>query len=136
MKPAPIRVVIDTNVLVSSLWGGKPRRVIDLWDQGDILVVASEQVLNEYLSVLARFDLTEEDIDDITILFSNPSKTSIVQPKARIHVIKKDPADNKFLECAVEGEADFIVSGDKHLLELARYKSVRLVSPSEFLSSF
>ena len=135
MKVKPVRVVLDTNVLISSLWGGKPRKVIDLWDKRKFLLIVSQAVLDEYFAVLNRFELTEEDIEDITILFSNPNKTLLVKPKSKINRIKKDPEDNKFLACAMEGEADFIVSGDKHLLELGNFGDSQIVTVSRFLDS-
>lgn len=133
MTSTQIKVVLDTNVLISSLWGRKPRKVIEMWDKGGILVIVSQQVLDEYFDVLNRFELTEEDIEDITILFSNPRKTLVIKPKSRINRIKKDPADNRFLECAIEGDADFIISGDKHLLELGNFENSKIVTPGEFL---
>lgn len=135
MRSKSIKVVIDTNVIISSLWPGKPREIIEMWDKDTILVIVTQPILDEYFRVLNRFDLTEEDIEDITILFSNPKKTLVVDPKSKIHLIKKDTADNKFLECAQEGNADFIISGDKHLLELKNYKNCQIVTPKEFLDT-
>ncbi|MBU2614490.1 MAG: putative toxin-antitoxin system toxin component, PIN family [Elusimicrobia bacterium] len=117
-----IRVVIDTNILISSLWGGKPRQIIDLWDKGDIVLVVSQDILNEYFEVLNRFSLSEEDIEDITILFSNSEKAIVIKPKVKHQTLKNDPDDEKFVDCAIEGGAQFIISGDKHLLELKTSK--------------
>ncbi len=134
MSREKIKVVIDTNVLISSLWGGKPGKIVELWDDEAILIVVSQQVLDEYFNVLNRFDLSEEDIEDLTILFANPNKTIIVEPKVKIHLIKVDPEDNKFLECALEGKTKFIISGDKHILDLKYFQDIRIVTASEFLN--
>lgn len=130
----PIKVVLDTNIIISSLWGGNPGKIIELWESSRILLVVSQPILDEYFAVLNRFDLTEEEVEDATILFSNPHRTLIVTPKSKVHLIKKDSSDNKLLECAIEGKAAYIISGDKHLLEHGSHKSIRIVTASEFLT--
>jgi putative PIN family toxin of toxin-antitoxin system len=128
-----IKVVIDTNVLISSLWGGKPQRIIEIWDKNEIFVLVSQQILDEYFNVLNRFDLTEEDVEDITILFANPNKTIFVEPDVKLNVIKTDIDDNKFLECAKSGNADYIISGDGHLLGLGTFEDIKIVTAKKFL---
>lgn len=133
MTSRQTRVVIDTNVLISSLWGGKPSKIIELWDNNKIIVIVSQTVLDEYFRVLNRFDITEEDFEDVINLFSNLDKTLYVKPRIRINIIKKDVEDNKFLECADAGEADFIISGDRHLLELRKFRKTKIISANDFL---
>ena len=134
MKAEKLKAVIDTNVLISSFWGGKPRYVIELWNNNKLLVIVSQQIIDEYFNVLNRFELTEEDVEDLTIPFSDPQKTLLVEPKSRTRIIKEDPADNKFLDCAVEGKADYIISGDKHLLKLVKFKNINIITPSTFIN--
>ncbi len=131
----PLKVVLDTNIIISSLWGGNPGRIIKYWEKGKILLIVSQPILDEYFEVLNRFNLNEDEIEDTTILFSNPNRTLIVSPKLKIHLIHKDPADNKFLECAFEGKAAYIISGDTHLLELQSYKNIKIVSARDFVNS-
>lgn len=133
MKSEKIKVVIDTYVLISSLWGGKPYNIIELWNNDKLLVIVSQQVIDEYFNVLDRFELTDEDIEYLTILFSDPKRTLLVEPKSKTSIIKKDPADNKFLDCAGEGEVDFIISGDRHLLKLEKFKNIDIITPSCFI---
>jgi putative PIN family toxin of toxin-antitoxin system len=135
MRDKKLKVVIDTNVLISSIWGGKPYKIIEMWDQGKILVVVNQDILDEYFVVLNRFHLTEEDIEDITILFLNPNKTIIADSDLRLNIIKSDPEDNKFLECAKTGNADFIISGDKHLLGIDSFENIKIVTVNDFLNS-
>jgi putative PIN family toxin of toxin-antitoxin system len=92
--------------------------------------------MDEYLDVLSRFRAADEDLEQFIMLFMNRNKSQIIKTHSRIHVIKSDPADNKFLECAVGGSAKFIVSGDMHLLGLKEYKKIRIFSPSEFIKLF
>lgn len=136
MRRTPkIKAVIDTNVLISSLWGGKPQRIIEIWDKNEIFVLVSQQILDEYFEVLNRFDLTEEDIEDITILFANPNKTILIEPGIKLNVIETDVDDNKFLECAKSGNADYIISGDRHLLDLGTFEDIEIVAVTKFLET-
>ncbi len=133
MTSRQTRVVIDTNVLISSLWGGKPGKIIELWDNNKIIIIVSQTVLDEYFRVLNRFDISEEDVEDVIKLFSNTNKTLFIKPRNRINIIQKDVEDNKFLECADAGDADFIISGDRHLLELRKFRKTKIISVSDFL---
>jgi putative PIN family toxin of toxin-antitoxin system len=131
-----VKVVIDTNVMISSLWGGKPHDIIQKWVDGNILMVASREILNEYLEVFKRFNLPEDEMEALTIILANPKNTILVTPKDKINLIKADPDDNKFLECAVAGKAGYIISGDKHLLNCAEFKHCKILTPSDFLDIF
>ncbi len=97
-------------------------------------MLISAGVLKEYLRVLAypKFRLTEKEIKSLieveVLPFTEPIRT-----RTRLKVIRKDPSDDKFLELAVGGKANFIVSSDKHLLELAVCKGTGIISVAEFL---
>ncbi|MFH1903317.1 MAG: putative toxin-antitoxin system toxin component, PIN family [Candidatus Omnitrophota bacterium] len=127
------RVVLDTNVIISGLWSGPPRKIIDNWQEGNIQVLVSQEILTEYLEVLERFNLPPETQEDFLLLFIEFAKTVFVKPPHTALVIKEDPADNKFLSCAWEGKADYIVSGDRHLLQLSHYKMISIITPREFV---
>lgn len=128
-----LKVVIDTNLIISSLWGGKPKELINLWQNGKIEVLTSQVIIKEYLEVLARFDLTPDDLKEWAWSFS--IKTTLVEPKEKINLVKADPDDNKFIECAAAGAADFILAGDKHLINIHNYKGVKIVLVADFLAS-
>jgi len=134
----PPRVVIDTSVFISALLlDGVPGQLVDLWQQGKIVFLVSAEVLKEYLAVLSypKFKLTKEEIKSLVesevVPFFEP-----VNVTSRIQVINMDLADNKFLELAADGKADFILSGDKHLLGLESYKSIKIIPVAEFLRQF
>jgi putative PIN family toxin of toxin-antitoxin system len=129
-------VVIDTNVIISGFWGGNPGKIMDLWDKNRFIALISREILDEYLDVLSRFKPPDEDLEQFIMLFMNRNKSQVIKTHSRIHAIKTDPADNKFLECAVDGKAGHIVSGDGHLLGLRQYKDIRIYSPSEFAELF
>ena len=129
------RVVLDTNVVVSSLWGGFPGRVVRLWQQGRLRVLVSQPIVEEYLSVLARFHPAEEDLDALVALWGHPDVTEWITPTVRVHEIPEDPADRRFLECAIAGHADAIVSGDRPLLRLGTFHEIPILAPRAFLTT-
>lgn len=129
----PQKLVLDTNVVISSLWGGNPRRILDLWQEGHFKLLVSLATLQEYQKVLERFKISEDDLETFFALFTSPKLTILVHPKHRHNVIKDDASDNMFLDCAIEGKAHCIVSGDIHLLKLKVFENIPILSPTQFL---
>jgi len=128
------KVVIDTNVLVSGLlYGGNPGKIIDLWKEGGIKPLCSSEIISECLRVLAypKFDLTESEIDFLLTHEILPW-FEVVQVTPGKPYVKADPFDNHFIWCAVDGNADAIISGDGHLRGL-KSSPVPILSVSEFL---
>jgi len=128
-----MRIVIDTNVFVSSLLGGKIGIILDEWKAKKFILVVSEAVVREYLCVLSRpkFQIPAQEIEVITdYLFKN---AEFVTPLEMVSVIETDPSDNKFLEAALQGNAMYIVSGDNHLLKLKTYRDVSIITAREFI---
>jgi hypothetical protein len=131
-----VRVVIDTNVFISSLLSteGNPRKVINLWRSERITLCLSKEILAEYFAVLGRFGIADEpEGKELVQLFEKRYNQVFVASPAAVTMIKEDPAENKFLECAVATEAKYIVSGDRHLLSLKIFKGIRILAPTEFL---
>lgn len=128
------KVVLDTNVLVSALhFGGRPREVLDLARHGYIELVISSFILQETEKVLREKFLWEERILRLT-LSRLKRIAAIAEPSHRITLIKERDADNRILECAVAGGADFLVSGDtKHILPVKEFQGIRILRPAEFL---
>ena len=127
------RVVIDTNVMVSAYLGGRLETIIVAWIEGKFVLTVSNQIVNEYINVLSRpkFEIARAELDDFAALIL--SKAEFVVPGERIRVVEADPSDNKFLEAAVTGQADYIVSGDKHLRDLKEFRGIAILTPSAFL---
>ncbi|MBI5178383.1 MAG: putative toxin-antitoxin system toxin component, PIN family [Nitrospinae bacterium] len=136
---AKIRAVVDTNLFVSGLISpkGAPRKILDLARKERFTVVTSIAINHEILEVLhrnhiyAKYNLTEDIIDDISAFLYEG--TILTEGHYTISKIKNDPEDDKFIACAIEGEADFIVSGDEHLLGLKHYRTVQIVEAQTFL---
>ena len=132
-----IKVVIDTNVFVSAiLFGGIPGELIPLWKSGRITPLASKEIIDEYIKVLAypKFELSEAEINYILYSEMLPY-IHVVVPKPGRKIVKKDPSDDKFIHCAKTGKASAIISGDQHLLNLKTYQKIKILTPAEFLEN-
>ena len=121
-------------MLISALIfpGGKPFQLLELAREGKINLTVSEAILDEMAGVLARkFNWQPEEIAAGRKWITEMART--VKPAVRLDIIKEDPPDNRILECASAAGSDYIMSGDKDLLRLGRYDSIRIVRVAEFL---
>lgn len=131
------KVVLDANILISAiLFGGPPRKCLELAIEGKIELFTSKEIIAELTGVLKRekFGIQEENLHYIVTALE--SITNLVTPKQRFNIVEKDPEDNKFIECAIEADADFIVSGDKHLLEISEFQKIKILKPTNFLKNY
>jgi len=129
-----MKVVIDTNVFVSSFFGGIPRRIVDHWFSGKLILCVSRPILKEYFDVLGRFEFDREDLFRRLITsFQEGLNTLFVDAPKEQNWIEDDPADNKFIACAISLRAEYIVSGDPHLKRAGRIEEVEIVPPREML---
>lgn len=137
-KKRVLKVVLDANVWVSALlWGGKPAAVIKAAEEGKICIVTSEEIVGEISQVLTypklskvyqTKDLRHEDLMEAILKIVN-----FVKVTKKFNVVLEHSADNKFIDCALAAGADYIVSGDKHLLKIVSYKKTQILSVKEFL---
>ena len=128
-----LRFVVDTNVLISSFFGGNPKKVIDLWRRGRAILCLTQEVLEEYLRVMARLPIAPETKSKLVAILQEKRNLELVTPSKHHAVIREDPEDDKFIDCAVETKADYIISGDEHLLRVKAYRGIPVCSPKEFL---
>jgi len=132
-----IKVVVDTNVFISSFFGGNPRKIIDHWKSGEVTLCLSRPIIDEYIEVLRRLKLqNEKEMDELLGLFAHGFNVVFTAKTPELHVVEKDPDDNMFIECAVALKAKFVISGDKALKEIQDYMTIKIVSPREFLIKF
>lgn len=112
------KTVIDTNIYISAIfWGGNPRKIIDLARDRNIFVFTSVAIKDEISNTLIKkFKLSKKEIELIMSDFS--TFTIPVKITKNVYPVKDDPDDNKFIDCALESNADYLISGDKHLLRL------------------
>jgi putative PIN family toxin of toxin-antitoxin system len=130
------QVVIDTNVWISGVvFGGAPKRVLELFIDGSIVVVISEEILSELRrKINQKFPLF---VPQLPLLEASiREKALFVKLGSQPVVASRDKDDDKFIETAIAGRAGYIVSGDKDLLVLKFYENVKIVKPAEFLATF
>jgi len=129
-----MRVVVDTNVLVSSFFGGPPREVIDCWRRGEITLCVSRDLMDEYVEVLHRLGLEAALIRELLELFASGFNLVFTASTEPLRVLEKDPDDNRLFECAVALKAKWIVTGDKAVRRVERYMDIEVATPTEFLA--
>lgn len=134
-----MRVVVDTNVLISGLISHKsyPAKVIDAWISGLFVPVICREIVHEYSTVLvrAKFSTLGSPTTRLTLLrklLELPGVKS-VDIDNNLAVIQDDPKDNIFLECALNGNAKILISGDGHLLKLGILKDIRIITAEKFI---
>lgn len=134
-----LRVVIDTNVFVSGIVFklGKPKKIVDLWLRQKIILIASQPLIEELTEVLHREQFQKQTTDEeITQLIQQIQKIAVFVEGnlPALGIIKDDPDDDVVLATSLEGNADYIVSGDHHLLDLGDFRGIKIVNPAEFLN--
>jgi hypothetical protein len=130
-----MRIVLDTNVFISSFFGGNPRTIIDLWKDGRLTLCLSQDIFDEYIEVLRRLGLDNTpELEELLKLFATGFHIVFTTRTPEIHVAA-DPDDDKFIACALALKAGYVVSGDKALVDVRLYQGIRIVTPREFLES-
>ena len=129
------KLVVDTNVLLSSFISASPPRIIvnRIRDRLDLLCLSSA-ILEEYLTVLQRAGISEHLLASLFSLLHDPDHVLLVVPSRCVQVIRDDPSDDMFLECAIEARADYVISGDRHLRRLRSFQGIETIPPREYLS--
>ena len=128
-----MRVVADTNILVSAIvFGGPPGRIIELAAARRLQLITSPPLIDELREVLRRkFGFSDAAIYQAETLLRRAG--SVVEPAGELMVIVEDPPDNRVLEAAAAGSADVIVSGDRHLLKLETFGAIPIMKRRELL---
>jgi len=130
-----MRVVADTNVFISALmFGGLPEAFLDLAFGRGFTLVTSAAILDELdEKLLGKFAVSERDA--LAIRIKLEAYSEFVAPNFELNAVPDDLDDNRVLECAVEGKADFVVSGYRHLLRLGSYEGIAIVTVRQFLET-
>ena len=131
-----MNVVVDTNVFVSSFFGGKPREIIRLWQNQRMTLCLSKDILEEYMEVLRRLELNKDILSELMELFARGFNILFTRKTPSLRVVKNDPDDDKFIECAAALKAEFIITGDKELLSVRNYNEICIITPADFLELF
>ena len=134
-----IKLVLDTNVFISGfLWEGNEAELIRRIERKEAVNFINPEIISEIEKVISRdkfkellvkAGLTVDEIIQKIIFLSH----IVVGPKMKENVVKSDPTDDKFIECAINSNADYIISGDRDLLDLKEYKGIKIMKTSEIL---
>ncbi|HSR69021.1 MAG TPA: putative toxin-antitoxin system toxin component, PIN family [Acidobacteriota bacterium] len=129
-----IRIVLDTNVLLSGLFfGGPPGEILQAWRGGLIQIVVSTEILEEYWQTGERLAEKYRHVDLEPFLRLVAIRSRLVDPVVLEEQVCIDPDDDKFLACAVALDCEFVISGDKALVEVEEYRGVNILTPREFV---
>lgn len=133
-----IIVTLDTNILISaSFWHGPSWKVLEEVYKGKCIHKSSWEILQEYKKVLFSEELIKKkkkrNITNLRAFFMILESTQIVFPKKELFLVKEDPDDNKILECALEGEVDYVITYDNHLRRIRTLGDINILTPEEFL---
>lgn len=133
-----MRIVLDTNVYISGLLvpDGTPGKILRLFERPDFVLLTSQPILDElHGKLVKKFGYSAKNAENAVFEFEQEAEK--IYTVSLVEVIPNDPPDNRVLECALDGRADVIVSGDKkHLQRLGEFKGVPVLSPAEFLRRY
>ena len=129
-----MKVIIDTNVLISGIFfGGPPAKILEAWRGGELQSVVSPEILEEYYEVCERISVRYPDIDIAPILFLIASNSQVVESPPLADQVSRDADDDKFMACAIASDTRTIISGDNDLLTVSWYESIQVVTPRDFI---
>lgn len=129
-----MRVVIDTNVFLSGIfWSGPPSRILDAWQEMRVKLVCSVDILNEYERVGEVLSKKYKQVDIGPILDLVIKSAELYVPVKLIEQVSRDPDDEMFIATAVAGKCNYIISGDKDLLDVDGYSGLCICKPATFV---
>lgn len=129
-----MRIVIDTNVIASAIFfGGKPYQLLHYIMEGRVEVVASKEIVDEYEEIVLRLKQKYPAFSTKIPLQEFLARLEVIQVRSDIHV-SRDPDDDKFISCAVDGKCLYIVSGDNDLLSIGRFDDIEILTVGDFMN--
>lgn len=132
-----MKVVLDTNVFISGIFfTGPPFRILSAWRDGDVKIVISAEILDEYRRVGIALAEQFPDINIGPILELVAGEAETVRASNLPEPVCKDPDDDKFVACAVASGVKLIISGDKHLLKVSGYQGIHVLNPRKFVDNY
>lgn len=132
-----MRIVVDTNVLMSGIFfGGVPGEILDAWKEGRIALVVSPEIVDEYRRVAEELEAQRGDLELSSILTLLGSNAEVVDATALEEGVARDPDDDKFLACATASGVSVVVSGDLDLQAVGSWKGIQILSPRQFVDEY
>ena len=131
-----MRIVVDTNVIISGVFfGGAPAEVLKAIVTNKVTACASKQIVEEYIEIVNEMISRKQGRLNSDILLMLIESLEMIKPKTHIE-ISRDPDDDKFIECAKDADALYIVSGDKDLLVIKQYENIKIITAKEFCDNY
>ena len=131
-----MRIVIDTNVVISgAFFGGYPRKVIESVGKSGIYACASTEIVEEYEEIVDEMILRKQGNLRRDLLAPFIAGLNIIEPQTKVEVCR-DPDDDKFLGCAIDAKALYIVSGDNDLLDIGQYEDIEIITAADFCKKY
>jgi putative PIN family toxin of toxin-antitoxin system len=129
-----MKVVLDANIFISSFfWGGNPRTILERVIAGTDELFISKEILDEIYDVIRRPKFYADE-DEINYFISSIEEiANKIIPKKRIKNGSRDKTDNKYIECGITANVDYIISGDIHLLEIKEYEKIKIITAKDYL---
>ena len=130
-----MKIVVDANIFVSSFfWGGNPRKIFERIIAGLDELYITQEILDEVKNVIGRPKF-HADINEIKFYIDSIEEiANKIIIKEKIETGSRDQDDDKYIECAISGGADYIISGDIHLLEIEKYENIKIIKAKEYLN--
>ena len=132
-----MRIILDTNVFVSGVFfRGPPYEILEAWRDGKVQLVVSPEILEEYHRVgeILGKQFPKVELGPVIDLLAVEAR--LVLPPGLPEQVCADPDDDKFLACALNSKTEFVISGDKHLLEVSCYRGIKIVRPRKFIEKY
>lgn len=132
-----MRIILDTNVLISGIFfAGPPYQILKALSEGNLHLVISEEIFAEYQRVGETLAQQFPPIDLWPILDMLKARAEVIPVKRLSESVCDDPDDDKFIACALAGECNLIISGDKHLLNVSGFRGIKVLKPREFMNNY
>lgn len=131
-----MRIVVDTNVLMSAIFfGGVPGRILEAWKAGDVGFILSPAILDEYLDVGEELRRRHEKLEVLSLVCLIAARSELVADTELERPVSRDPVDDKFLACARAGGVRAIVSGDADVRSVREWEAIPILSPRQFVEA-
>ena len=131
-----MKIVVDTNVVISGIFfGGNPRMIIEAAVSGRVDAYATAEIIQEYAEIVEYLVEKKQGKLDSSILSKLFMSLTVIESETVIEICR-DVDDNKFIECAVDAKALYIVSGDRDLLDVQKYDGIQIITAKDFCDRF
>lgn len=131
-----MNIVIDTNVIISGIFfGGYPRKILETVADKQISAYATTEIINEYYEIIDEMIKRKQGRINNSVLSQLVSKLKIIQSSSSVNICR-DSDDNKFIECAIDANALYIISGDKDLLDIQKFNNIQIFNTKFFCEKF